>query len=202
MRGTCAYRLPRNARVPQRREQPHGDCRQMTHSPVMIAPCACGSVEVTALGKPIVSAACSLRRLPEGRGAARGSAERACRPRSRRRDGLCALSQGPLRMLQGAELPKSHKLKDISPTNRVVATCCNSAMFVSFDRGPHWVSAYRARFHGELLPCRPGSAEVQTGRRRAVGRCAELSKLSARSHGQASGLAHRDGAGKMSAWNG
>jgi hypothetical protein len=25
-------------------------------------------------------------------------------------------------------------------------------MFVSFDRGPHWVSAYRARFHGELPP--------------------------------------------------
>jgi len=30
----------------------------MTHSPVMIASCACGSVEVKALGKPIVSAAC------------------------------------------------------------------------------------------------------------------------------------------------
>ena len=25
-------------------------------------------------------------------------------------------------------------------------------MFVSFDRGPHWVSAYRARFPGELPP--------------------------------------------------
>lgn len=36
--------------------------------------------------------------------------------------------------------------------NRVVATCCNSAMFVNFDRGPHWVSAYRARFHGDPPP--------------------------------------------------
>jgi hypothetical protein len=25
-------------------------------------------------------------------------------------------------------------------------------MFMNFDRGPHWVSAYRARFHGELPP--------------------------------------------------
>ncbi|MEW6436879.1 MAG: hypothetical protein AB1508_06885 [Pseudomonadota bacterium] len=52
----------------------------------------------------------------------------------------------------GAELLKSYKLKETSATNRVVATCCNSAMFVSFDRGLHWVSAYRARFHGDLPP--------------------------------------------------
>ena len=53
---------------------------------------------------------------------------------------------------KGAELLRSYKLKDTSVTNRVVATCCNSAVFVNFDRGPHWVSAYRARFHGELPP--------------------------------------------------
>ena len=25
-------------------------------------------------------------------------------------------------------------------------------MFMNFDRGPHWVSAYRARFHGDVPP--------------------------------------------------
>ncbi len=53
---------------------------------------------------------------------------------------------------RGAESLKGYKLKEVSVTNRVIATCCNSAMFMNFDRGPHWVSAYRARFHGELLP--------------------------------------------------
>jgi hypothetical protein len=53
---------------------------------------------------------------------------------------------------KGADRLKSYKLKDISATNRVVATCCNSAMFVNFDKGPHWVSAYRARFRGDLPP--------------------------------------------------
>ena len=53
---------------------------------------------------------------------------------------------------KGAELLGSYKLKETSVTNTVVATCCNSAVFVNFDRGPHWVSAYRARFHGELPP--------------------------------------------------
>ena len=50
------------------------------------------------------------------------------------------------------ELLKSYKLKASSVTNRVVANCCNSAVFVNFDRGPHWVSAYRARFEGEPQP--------------------------------------------------
>jgi hypothetical protein len=53
---------------------------------------------------------------------------------------------------KGAELLSSYKLKEASVTNRVVAVCCNSAMFMNFDRGPHWVSAYRARFHGALPP--------------------------------------------------
>ena len=53
---------------------------------------------------------------------------------------------------KGATLLKSYKIKQGSNTNRVVASCCNSAMFMSFDKGPHWVSAYRARFQGNLPP--------------------------------------------------
>ncbi len=53
---------------------------------------------------------------------------------------------------KGGALLKNYKIKESSVTNRVVATCCNSAMFVSFDKGPFWVSAYRARFRGDLPP--------------------------------------------------
>lgn len=53
---------------------------------------------------------------------------------------------------------KRHKLKETSPTNRVVATCCNSAMFVTFDRGPHWVSPTGRDFTATRRACRPGSA--------------------------------------------
>jgi hypothetical protein len=52
----------------------------------------------------------------------------------------------------GSTLLKNYKLNENSVTNRVVATCCNSAMFMSFDKGPFWVSAYRARFPGDLPP--------------------------------------------------
>ncbi len=43
---------------------------------------------------------------------------------------------------------KRYKLMEESVTNRVVASCCNSAMFLDFDRGPHWVSLFRARIRG------------------------------------------------------
>ena len=33
----------------------------------------------------------------------------------------------------------------------MVATCCDSAMFMNFDKGPHWISA-SGRGSGELLP--------------------------------------------------
>ena len=124
----------------------------MTHSPVMIASCACGSVEVKALGKPIVSAACYCDDCQKGAAQLEALPNA---PAVRDPGGGTAYvlyRKDRFACSKRAELLKPHKLKDISPTNRVVATCCNSAMFVNFDRGPHWISAYRARFHGDLPP--------------------------------------------------
>jgi len=53
---------------------------------------------------------------------------------------------------KGALLLKSYRIREESATNRVVATCCNSAMFLNFDDARHWVSIYRARFQGDLPP--------------------------------------------------
>lgn len=48
-------------------------------------------------------------------------------------------------MMQG------HKIRVESATTRVVAACCNSAMFLNFEKG-HWFSVYRARFQGDVPP--------------------------------------------------
>ena len=81
---------------------------------------------------------------------------------------------------KGADLLKSYKLKQTSATNRVVATCCNSAMFVNFDRGPFWVTAYRARFHGDLPPLQLRiCTKFKPNLRRASPRRAERRGLSA-----------------------
>jgi hypothetical protein len=118
----------------------------------MTATCVCGGVALKAFGRPIVSSVCYCDD---------------CRKGAEQIEALP--NAGPVRDLDGgtayilyrkdriecsggAERLRSYKLKETSVTNRVVAECCNSAMMLNFDRGPHWVSVYRARFQGELPP--------------------------------------------------
>ena len=44
---------------------------------------------------------------------------------------------------------RSYKLRDESSTKRVVAACCNSPMFLEFEKG-HWLSIYRTALRGDL----------------------------------------------------
>ena len=53
--------------------------------------------------------------------------------------------------LSGEELLVGYKIKESAPTRRMVASCCNAAMFLKFAPG-FWISAYRARFEGGDLP--------------------------------------------------
>ena len=55
------------------------------------------------------------------------------------------------RCVSGADRLVAHKLSDQAPTRRMVASCCNSGMFLKFEPG-FWVSSYRARYSGELPP--------------------------------------------------
>ena len=54
--------------------------------------------------------------------------------------------------VRGADLLQRLKLKANSATTRVVATCCNSAMAMTFDDRRHWVPMYRARFQADAPP--------------------------------------------------
>lgn len=42
---------------------------------------------------------------------------------------------------RGRELLREHRLTPTSPTRRVVASCCNTPVFLEFQRG-HWLSLY------------------------------------------------------------
>ena len=44
----------------------------------------------------------------------------------------------------GGEL-RPHKLREESPTSRMVADCCKTPMFLAFDNSQHWISVYRSR---------------------------------------------------------
>jgi hypothetical protein len=111
--------------------------------------CSCGRVELEATGAPIMCAVCHCDDCQEG-----ARRIEACGQLQDAAGGTAYVlyRKDRVRWSKGAELLQGHKLKDKSPTNRMIATCCNSAMLMSFDRGPYWVSVYRDRFQDDVPP--------------------------------------------------
>lgn len=109
-----------------------------------LAVCACGQVRLKLDGPPIVGSTChcdsckaagrALEQLPgappvldKGEGTA-----------------FVLFRKDRMSSQAGADLLADYRLKPGSTTGRIVATCCNSAMFLDFPQG-HWVSVYRRR---------------------------------------------------------
>ncbi len=116
------------------------------------ARCSCGTVEIEALGTPITSVVCYCDSCQKGSRQieALTNAVPILGP-----DGGTAYilyRKDRIKYSKGAELLKDYKIEEKSTTNRVVATCCNSAMVMRFDDAKHWVPVYRARFQGDLPP--------------------------------------------------
>ena len=119
---------------------------------VMAASCACGSVELEAIGVPITSVVCYCDDCQEG--ARQIEALPNARPvqDSDGGTGYIVYRKDRVKCSKGGRLLKSHKIREKSVTNRVIATCCNSAMFLNFDDAKHWVDVYRSRFKGDIPP--------------------------------------------------
>jgi hypothetical protein len=111
--------------------------------------CSCGNVELECIGAPITSVVCYCDDCQKG------SRQIEALPNARPAqdpDGGTAYvvyRKDRLRCSSGASLLKGYKIRESSATNRVIATCCNSAMFLNFDDGKHWVDVYRSRFQGD-----------------------------------------------------
>jgi hypothetical protein len=115
------------------------------------ARCSCGSVELETTGAPILGATCYCDDCQE---AGRQIEQLRNAPRVLDPNGgtdFLLYRKDRLKYIKGAELLLDHKLKAGSPTRRVVASCCNSPMFLDFQKG-HWFSVYRARFAGDVPP--------------------------------------------------
>ena len=113
--------------------------------------CTCGKVRFEAVGAPILTAVCYCDDCQAGGHLieALPNAPQVLEP-----DGgasYLTYRDDRVRCVAGADLLKGYKLKERSPTQRYVASCCNSAMHLKYKRG-HWVSTYRNRFDGDDLP--------------------------------------------------
>lgn len=56
-----------------------------------------------------------------------------------------------VRCVRGGDLLEERRLKSDSPTRRMYARCCNTAMFLDFTKG-HWLTIYRDRLPGDIPP--------------------------------------------------
>src|SRR5713226_7521822 len=116
----------------------------------MIASCSCGTVELEAIGAPIASVVCYCDDCQEG--ARQIEALPNALPVQDLDGGTAYIlyRKDRVKCSRGALLLRSRKIREKSATNRVVATCCNSAMYLKFDDMKHWVSIYRARFQVDV----------------------------------------------------
>ena len=108
------------------------------------ARCACGCVEYEAVGAPITSVICYCASCQK---AGRDFEQFPKAPPVLDPDGGTAFvlyRRDRVRQCQGQGHLEEYRLNADSPTRRVVATCCNSAMFLDFTKG-HWLSIYRDR---------------------------------------------------------
>ena len=120
------------------------------HSP-QTASCRCGAVVLEVVGAPIVHTACYCASCQE---AGRRIEQLPDAPPLLDADGgtdFVVYRKDRVRCVQGGERLEAHRLKPDSPTRRMVAACCNSAMVLDFTKG-HWLTLYRNRFGADVPP--------------------------------------------------
>ncbi len=118
----------------------------------IIASCLCGRVELEATGMSILSVVCYCNDCQTG--ARQIEALSKAGPVQDKDGGTAYLvyRKDRVRCIKGSELLKRLKIRENSATNRVIATCCNSAMILNFDDSKHWVDVYRSRCQGDNPP--------------------------------------------------
>jgi hypothetical protein len=112
------------------------------------AVCQCGETTIELAGEPIQSVTCYCESC---RTAARAFERDLGAPKTVDDDGgvdYCLYRKDRVKIGQGALHLREYRLKQGSPTRRVVASCCASPMFLDFTPG-HWLSIYRRRLSGQ-----------------------------------------------------
>jgi hypothetical protein len=125
--------------------------------------CQCGKVKFEVSGRPILTCSCYCTSCQE---AGRRFEQLASAPPVLDPDSgtdFILYRKDRVHCVTGQEFLEEHRLKPDSPTRRVVATCCNSAMLLDFTKG-HWLSMYRNRFPTGAPPL---EMRIMTKERRA-----------------------------------
>lgn len=118
----------------------------------MMVNCACGQVAVEAVGTPITSVSCYCDDCQEGARQIQSLPNAASIQDGDGGTAYLVYRKDRIRCLKGPSLLRHHKIRENSATNRVIATCCNSALYMNFDDSKHWIDVYRSRCQGAVPP--------------------------------------------------
>jgi hypothetical protein len=125
------------------------------------APCRCGKVELEIVGAPILRGICYCASCQEaGR---RFQAAPGVDPVMSEDGGTdyVLYRKDRVRCVRGGDLLEERRLKPGSPTRRMYARCCDTAMFLDFTKG-HWLTVYRGRLPDDIAPA---TMRMMTGER-------------------------------------
>lgn len=103
--------------------------------------CACRQFEMVVAGAPFISTECHCSSCREAGG--RMEKLPLARPMLEPNGGtqFVLYRKDRIEIARGQDLLRGYRLSDKAPTRRVVATCCNSPVFLEF-KGGHWLSLY------------------------------------------------------------
>lgn len=122
--------------------------------PLQTARCACGAVEITLDAPPIASLSCCC---DDCQAAAQKLEALPGAPAFREPCGgtpAVLFPKTALKVTKGRDRLTAHRKHPGARTKRMVASCCNSFLYVAFDRGPFWVDVLSTRFDDPAPPPR------------------------------------------------
>ena len=119
--------------------------------PTTQLPCACGEVRLEVQGAPIVSAECHCNSCREAGANLRALAGVPDFLSSNGGTPFVLYRKDRVRLLAGAALLREFRLSPTAKTRRIVATCCNTPIFLEFQAG-HWLSLYSCLWPYDARP--------------------------------------------------
>jgi hypothetical protein len=121
-------------------------------TPNHVAQCRCGAVEIGGWGDPLVVAACYCDDCQAASERLAASANGAPAARADGGTEFMVFRRDRIACMRDAENLQPMRLTAASKTRRMIADCCATPMYVSFDDKRPWVSALRAGFGAGAPP--------------------------------------------------
>src|SRR3569832_308943 len=131
------------------------------------ATCRCGKVEMQVSGDPILRGICYCASCQKAGRLHQASSGADLIVAGDGGTDYVLYRKDRVRCVRGGELLEERRLKPGTPTRRMFARCCNTAMFADFTKG-HWLTIYRGRLPDDMPPAamrmmtadRPGGAAL------------------------------------------